>query len=72
MFIVYILYSREHGKTYVGYTSDLEQRLRSHNELGKRGWTIKYRPWELIHTEEYENKSEAIKRERWLKSGFGR
>ena len=32
----YILYSEKFNKHYTGYTSDLEQRLRSHNELGNR------------------------------------
>ena len=72
MFSVYVLYSPGYDKIYVGYTSNLEQRLLSHNKLGKKGWTIKYRPWELVFTEEYENKSEALRREKQLKSAKGR
>ena len=72
MFTVYVLYSHMHGKSYVGFTSDLPGRLLSHNELGHKGWTLKYRPWELVFTEEYETKAEAMKREKWLKSGVGR
>ncbi|WP_245970420.1 GIY-YIG nuclease family protein [Pseudochryseolinea flava] len=34
---VYVLYSIPHRKTYVGYTSDLESRLASHNELSTKG-----------------------------------
>jgi putative endonuclease len=71
MFIVYILHSSKYDKTYVGYTGNLEQRLKHHNELGNKGWTIKYRPWELVYKEEFEEKSEAMKRERWFKSGVG-
>ena len=56
----------------MGYTSNLEQRFLSHNELGKKGWTIKFRPWKIVHTEEYEAKTEAIKREKQLKSAKGR
>ncbi len=37
MYTVYALYSAAHQKIYVGYTSNLEQRLLSHNELGKKG-----------------------------------
>jgi putative endonuclease len=72
MYIVYVLYSKAHHKIYIGYTSDLEQRLLSHNELGKKGWTMKFRPWELVYTEEYQTKTEALKREKELKSAGGR
>ncbi|MDR9414728.1 MAG: GIY-YIG nuclease family protein [Gracilimonas sp.] len=72
MFTVYALYSPKYDKIYVGYTSNLEQRLLSHNKLGKKGWTIKYRPWEVVFTEEFETKKEAMKREKQLKSAKGR
>ena len=72
MYKVYILYSIKFNKIYIGYTSNLEQRLLSHNELGKKGWTIKFRPWTLIHQEEYQTKEEALLREKNLKSGQGR
>ena len=72
MFTVYALYSPDHDKIYIGYTSNLELRLLSHNKLGKKGWTIKYRPWELVFTEEFETKKEALKREKELKSAKGR
>ena len=72
MFTVYLLYSRSYAKTYVGFTSDLPGRLLSHNELGHKGWTIKYRPWELVFTEIFETKQAAMSREKWLKSGVGR
>jgi putative endonuclease len=42
-FIVYILYSEKFQKHYTGFTSNLQQRFLSHNELGK-DWTAKYRP----------------------------
>jgi len=72
MFTVYALYSPSHQKIYIGFTSDLEQRLLSHNSLGKKGWTIKYRPWKLAYTEEFETKKEAMRREKQLKSAKGR
>jgi len=72
MFIVYALYSPSHQKIYIGFTSGLEQRLLSHNSLGKKGWTIKYRPWKLAYTEEFETKKEAMRREKQLKSAKGR
>ena len=72
MFTVYALYSPTHEKIYIGFTSNMEQRLLSHNKLGKKGWTIKFRPWELVFTEEFEGKKEAMKREKQLKSAKGR
>jgi putative endonuclease len=72
MFTVYVLYSKSSDKIYIGFTSNLEQRFLSHNELGKKGWTIKFRPWEIIHTEEFEEKADAMRREKALKSGQGR
>jgi putative endonuclease len=72
MFTVYVLHSKSYDKIYIGFTSNLEQRLLSHNELGKKGWTIKFRPWELIYTEEFQLKSDAMKREKQLKTATGR
>ena len=72
MFTVYVLHSEKHGKIYVGYTSNLEERLKSHNELGKKGWTIKFRPWILVYTETRESKAAAMLREKQLKSAKGR
>ncbi|MET3730828.1 GIY-YIG nuclease family protein [Moheibacter stercoris] len=42
-FIVYVLFSEQYSKHYTGFTSDLENRLSSHNEFGK-DWTARYRP----------------------------
>jgi len=72
MFTVYILYSQKFDKIYIGYTSNIEARIKSHNELAKKGWAIKFRPWQIIHTEEFTTKSEAMQREKWFKSGIGR
>ena len=72
MYTVYVLYSEKFNKIYVGYTSCLEQRLLSHNNLGKKGWTIRFRPWILIYSEIFPTKQEAMKREKELKSAKGR
>jgi putative endonuclease len=71
MFTVYVLYSDKYDKTYTGFTSNLEQRILSHNKLGK-GWTARYRPWRVLYTEEFEDKKQAMKREKELKTGKGR
>ena len=71
-FTVYVLYSRTHNKIYIGYTSDLANRLDSHNIYAKKGYTVRYRPWEVIYTEHFKLKQQAIKREKQLKSAKGR
>ncbi len=72
MFTVYILYSPQYKKSYVGFTSDLQARLLSHNQLAHKGWTLKFRPWTLIYVEEFSLKKDAMAREKWLKTGIGR
>ena len=72
MFTVYVLYSDIHDKIYIGYTSDLQRRLLSHNELSKNTFTSKFRPWRIVYTEEFETKKEAMNREKQLKTGAGR
>ena len=71
-FVVYILYSCKFQKSYVGYTSDLIDRFKSHNSLSTKGFTIKFRPWEVAYVEAFTSKREAIKREKYLKTGVGR
>ncbi len=71
MFIVYILKSVNFGCRYVGSTGDLKQRLSQHNE-GLARYTKGRRPWELIYFEEYSTRAEAMRREKFLKSGRGR
>jgi putative endonuclease len=70
-YTVYVLYSEKYSKHYTGFTSDLEKRVLSHNDLGS-GWTAKFRPWKLIYTKEFKSKQEAMKYEKWLKTGAGR
>lgn len=71
MFCVYVLYSRSFDCIYIGQTDNLVFRLKRHNE-GKVRSTKAYAPWELISTEEYATRSEAMRRERALKSHQGR
>ena len=71
-YVVYILYSDKHDIHYTGYTCDLISRFRSHNQLATKGFTIKYRPWRVIHVAFFKTKKDALKREKFLKSGQGR
>ena len=72
MFTVYALYSVGFDKIYIGMTSNMEERLKSHNELAKKGWTKNFRPWKIIHMEAFQTKVNALKREKELKTAAGR
>ena len=72
MFKVYVLYSKKFNKIYIGYTSNLEARFLSHNQLSHKGYTVKFRPWVIAFSEHYTSKQEAMAREKFLKSGKGR
>ena len=65
-YYTYIIKSKIKNTHYIGSTSNLEQRIRLHNE-GKTKSTKAYIPWEIVYYEEYNTKSEAIKREYVLK-----
>jgi len=72
MFTTYVLKSLRNGKRYTGYTSKTaEERLREHNNNSNK-YTSQNCPFKLIYTELFETKTEAMKRERFLKSGKGR
>jgi len=72
MYTTYTLYSKVFNKIYIGFTSNLDQRLISHNQTAIKGWTIKFRPWELFYYEVFGTKVEAMKREKELKTAKGR
>jgi putative endonuclease len=72
MFHVYVLYSEKFQKIYIGMTSNLEQRFKSHNELGTKGWTIQFRPWQIVYQEQFAEKKNALTREKQLKAAKGR
>jgi putative endonuclease len=72
MFSIYVLRNVKNGKRYVGYTSKNPHiRLIEHN-LGCTASTRRRGPFDLLHTEQYETKAEALIREKFLKSGQGR
>jgi len=71
MFYVYVLRSQLTGRLYTGSTADLEDRLRRHNE-GRSPATRHGVPWALVHSESFATRSQAVRRERYLKTGRGR
>jgi len=58
------------GKFYVGPTDDLIRRREEHNypETDSGKFTHKNGPWVLVYQEELESRSEAVIRERFIKS----
>jgi len=72
MYAVYILKSKSDGSSYVGSTSkDCLQRVLEHHKGSNRSTKWKG-PYDLIHYEEYGEKSVALARERFFKTGNGR
>jgi len=72
MFTVYVLRSLKNNKRYIGQTSkNVLERLREHNQHSNK-WTKENGPFKLIYKEQYQTRTEAIKREHFLKSGQGR
>jgi putative endonuclease len=66
-FFVYILFSPHKDKYYIGFTSDIENRIIRHNQKSK-GFTGTTNDWSIVYTETYSSKEEAVKRELQIKS----
>ncbi len=66
-FIVYILFSETKNRFYIGFTSDMEQRIIRHNQKSK-GFTGNVNDLKIVYTEKYDSKEEAYKRELQIKS----
>ncbi|WP_442786040.1 GIY-YIG nuclease family protein [Marinifilum sp. D737] len=66
MYCVYILQSQLDQSYYIGYTSNIENRLTYHNQ-GRSRYTRKKIPWVLMYSEKYNSKRDALIREKFLK-----
>jgi putative endonuclease len=66
MFYVYLLQTDVDASFYVGFTENPEQRLIQHNN-GESMYTRRKTPWKMVYIENYNSKSEALKREKFLK-----
>ncbi|MDD5529550.1 MAG: GIY-YIG nuclease family protein [bacterium] len=74
-FYVYVLKSELTEKIYIGETSDLNNRIKQHND--PECWFTEFTkknagPWRLVYKEEYPTRKDAMRREKELKSGQGR
>jgi len=70
-YYIYVLKSEKDGNLYTGYTSDLKQRLEKHNK-GAVPSTKQRRPLKLIYFEGCLNQQDAIHREKYLKTYYGK
>ena len=66
-YTVYILHSLTKDKFYIGYTANLSERIIRHNQKSK-GFTGSTNDWELKYYETFDNKNDAISREKQIKS----
>lgn len=71
MFYTYVLYSLKDKKFYTGYTSDIENRLKCHNN-GEVNSTKYRRPLMLVYFEACINQEDALHREKYLKTTYGK
>jgi len=71
MHYTYVLRSEKDGDFYVGFTKDLKQRFELHNK-GRVDSTKNRRPLELIYYEACTDIEDATKREKYLKTHYGR
>ena len=63
---VYILKCSD-DSLYIGQTSDLQKRIKIHNEGNGPKYTAIRRPLELAYSESFTSQDKAIKREKQLK-----
>ena len=70
-YYVYVIQSQKDEKFYTGYTQDLNKRFKEHNS-GKVSSTKLRRPFNLVYFEGSLNQKDAIKREKYLKTTYGK
>ncbi|MBI5026601.1 MAG: GIY-YIG nuclease family protein [Nitrospirae bacterium] len=66
MYYMYIIRSKKDSSFYIGQCQNLSQRLLKHNN-GYTNSTKAKKPWDLVYHEEYQTRSEAVRREREIK-----
>ena len=71
MYYVYVLLSHKDNKFYTGFTYDLKTRIAEHNS-GKVHSTAKRIPLKLVYYEACLHMNDAIHREKYLKTTFGK
>lgn len=71
LYIVYVLESLIDQSWYIGQTSNLKERIKRHNNKEEISTKSKA-PYKIIYLEGYLYRADAMRREKYLKSGAGR
>jgi len=71
MYYIYVLKSDMDSNLYVGYSNNLKARIDIHNK-GQVTSTKNRRPLKLIYYEACHNQNDALKREKYLKTTYGK
>ena len=71
LYCVYVFLSLKDRKFYIGYTTNLKQRLTDHFH-GQSKATAPRRPFKLIFCEYFLSKKDAMRRERYFKTSYGK
>ena len=66
-YYVYILSNKRNGTLYIGFTDDLERRMKEHKQKEVEGFTKRYSLDKLMYYEIYDSANVAFIRERRLK-----
>jgi len=70
MHYVYVI-QNELGDLYIGYSQDIQTRIKDHNSGKGARMTRRAGPWKLIYLEGYLNQKDVLGREKFLKGGSG-
>lgn len=71
MYNIYVLYSKKFDRIYIGQSDNIDRRIKQHNS-GHVLSTKAYIPFELVYSEHFGTRDEAVQREKDLKSTTGR
>ncbi len=71
MYVIYVLKSKKDNNLYIGCTSNMEERIKYHND-GKVFSNKNRRPFILIFREEYLDKYQAFNKEKYYKTATGK
>jgi len=71
MYYVYLIRSLFFpDQTYIGYTTDIEERMQRHNQ-GRSLHTKHFMPWKLVSYIAFDSKKKALDFEKYIKVGSG-
>ena len=70
-YCVYVLYSLSDGNFYIGFTANLEQRLKAHTDGSARSTSTR-RPFQPLYVEFHTSEADALRREHYFKSTKGK